>query len=231
MKKIFLCISFTILCLVNTRKISAQGNINTGSYAWGENLSWINFAPPAGNVKVTDTAITGYAWSQNYGWINMSPTNGGVTNNTSGQLGGNAWSSGLGGWIPFDGVTINSSGKFTGIAGIAGTTIGRINFDCTNCNVVTDWRPAAAGPTSTPGPGPTSVATTLATATPILTTEIRNLISEISSPTATPASLFDIQTTINKIPVNYKFLIWLIPLILLIVLIFIFWKKRKKTVP
>lgn len=201
-------------------------NISANSYAWGENLSWINFAPPTGNVKVTDTAVTGYAWSQNYGWINMSPTNGGVTNNTSGQLGGNAWSSGLGGWIPFDGVTINSSGKFTGIAGIAGTTVGRINFDCTNCNVITDWRPTVTGPTSTPGPGPTSTPGPAPTSTPIPPTPASVATAEA---TVAPSPLFDIQTTINKIPADYRFLFWLIPLILLSIFIFLFfWKKRKK---
>lgn len=121
---------------------ATNGVIPAASYAWGENFGWINFGCTDCNVSVTDSAVTGYAWSNQYGWINLSPTNGGVTNDGNGNLGGNAWSSGLG-WISFSGVVINSSGQFTGIAGTQGSTAGRINFGCTNCNVSTDWQPAS----------------------------------------------------------------------------------------
>jgi hypothetical protein len=119
-----------------------NGTIPAASYAWGENFGWINFGCTNCNVSVTDSAITGNAWSSQYGWINLSPGNGGVTNDGAGNLGGNAWSSGLG-WISFSGVTINSSGQFTGTAGTQGSTAGRINFGCSNCNVTTDWQPAS----------------------------------------------------------------------------------------
>jgi len=126
------------------------GTVNLGSqYAWGENIGWVNFAPKAGGnysgLQINDSAVTGYAWSSAVGWINFSPTNSGqgVTNTTSGQLGGSAWVSGMG-WLPMSGVTINSSGKFTGIAGTEGSSVGRVSFDCLHCEVVTDWRPIAS---------------------------------------------------------------------------------------
>jgi hypothetical protein len=108
-------------------------------YSWGENFGWINWVANGGNVQITDSAVTGYVWSGEYGWINLSPANGGVSNNCFGQLSGNAWSSALG-WIDMAGVVINDAGKFTGIAGTANTPSGRITFDCSNCDVRTDWR-------------------------------------------------------------------------------------------
>ena len=121
---------------------STNGAIDTGlKYAWGENAGWINFAPTDGTVTVTDAALTGDAWNDNYGWINLAPTLGGVTNNAEGTLGGSAWSSGLG-WIDFSGVTIDSSGRFHGSA--SGVLSGTVTFDCTECAVQTDWRPASA---------------------------------------------------------------------------------------
>ncbi len=125
------------------------GTIDTSyKYGWGENFGWINFAPTdSGNtyhgLTVTDSLVTGYAWSKTYGWINFSPTNGGVTNTCSGVLGGHAWSTELG-WIPLTGVTINSSGEFTGTGGSASSAAGRITFDCDHCDVRTDWRHCSA---------------------------------------------------------------------------------------
>ncbi|MCX6789404.1 MAG: carboxypeptidase-like regulatory domain-containing protein [Candidatus Gribaldobacteria bacterium] len=123
------------------------GTVNsTNKYAWGENMGWINFAPTDNSgyagITITKTAITGYAWSPQYGWINFNPTNSGqgVLNNCSGELSGYAWVSELG-WLNMSGVVINSAGKFTGAAGATSTTVGRVNFDCDNCNVITDWRP------------------------------------------------------------------------------------------
>jgi len=122
---------------------------NTYKYVWGENIGWINFRTVNGNVQVGDSALSGYAWSKNYGWINLNPSQSGVKNDGAGQLSGSAWSEHLG-YIDFGGVSISSTGTFTGIA--SGTQSGRINFDCTNCKVVTDWRAGAATttPTSTP---------------------------------------------------------------------------------
>lgn len=121
-----------------------NGSIVSGSpYAWGENLGWINFRPTNGGLSITDTAITGYAWSQNSGWINFSPQGGGVTNTPEGHLGGHAWSS-HDGWIDLSGATITAEGKFTGTIGLISSNAGRINFDCTHCDVRTDWRPLSA---------------------------------------------------------------------------------------
>ena len=121
-----------------------------------KNIGWVNFLAVGSGITITDTGLTGYAWNSNYGWINLSPSNGGVTNNCSGELGGMAWSSTLG-WIDFTGAKINSSGKFTGTIGTAGTSVGRIIFDCSNCNVETDWRPSCE---PTPTLAPTSTTST-----------------------------------------------------------------------
>ena len=133
---------FSLFGIQHVFASTTNGSISANSYAWGENLGWINFGCAQCTLHVTDTALTGDVWSAQYGWINLSPTNGGVTNDGNGNLGGTAWSSGLG-WISFIGVVINSSGVFSGITGGQGSTAGRINFSCTHCSVVTDWRPAS----------------------------------------------------------------------------------------
>lgn len=115
-------------------------------YAWGENVAWVNFAAQNGNVHITDTGLTGYIWDSIYGWINLKPLFAGVTNDGQGHLSGMAWSAGTG-FIDFTGVTINTSGKFTGSA--QGILFGRLNFDCANCSVITDYRPQSAR--ATPG--------------------------------------------------------------------------------
>jgi len=106
-------------------------------YAWSSVGGYVNFAPTKSTVSVTNTGISGYAWSANDGWINLSPSGSGVTNNASGVLGGFAWNS-LKGWISFTGITIDSSGRFHGKAVGTNETI---SFDCTHCDVRTDWRP------------------------------------------------------------------------------------------
>ncbi len=126
---------------------------STYKYAWSENIGWINFGCDSCNVTVTDSAITGYAWSENYGWINLNPSGSGVTNNSSGTLGGQAWGENTG-WIDFDGVTIDSSGYFNGYAN--GTVTGQVSFNCSNTDscsssdfkVRTDWRPSSEGGSS-----------------------------------------------------------------------------------
>jgi hypothetical protein len=129
---------------------SSQGTIDAAhSYAWGENLGWVNFAALSSNVTVMDSGITGYAWSQTYGWINLNPTHGGVMNDGQGNLSGYAWGQDTG-WINFQGAVINSSGRFTGIIGDASSTAGRISFDCAQCDVETDWRPQSVRGSSAP---------------------------------------------------------------------------------
>ncbi|HXK38221.1 MAG TPA: hypothetical protein VJ579_04110 [Candidatus Paceibacterota bacterium] len=137
-------ISLTAFCVFEIQHAFASetnGSIQSGYvYAWGDKLGWINFKPSQGGITITDSGISGYAWSTNDGWINFSPTTGGVTNTAAGQLGGYAWSSGKG-WISFSGVNISGTGKFSGVAGTLGATAGQINFDCSQCDVRTDWRP------------------------------------------------------------------------------------------
>ncbi|MHB8710495.1 MAG: hypothetical protein ACYC6X_03035 [Minisyncoccota bacterium] len=130
---------------------AASGTIDsTNKYAWSNVGGWVNFAPTHSTVTVTDSALTGYAWSENDGWINLAPAQGGVKNDGAGNLSGFAWDAGAG-WVNFSGVKINSSGKFTGQA-TGGTVLGasyQINFDCTNCDVVTTWRPTTTTTTTT----------------------------------------------------------------------------------
>jgi hypothetical protein len=144
--------------------------LSTDQYAWGENVGWINFGTPQGNVHITDTGLTGYAWDSINGWINLAPTNAGVKNDANGTLSGFAWSQG-GGFIDFSGVTINSSGKFTGQA--YGAVYGRINFDCSHCSVATDWRPANVRPSNNQGVG-----------SPILITDTRSTTTQAQTEAA-----------------------------------------------
>lgn len=114
-------------------------------YAWSNVGGYVNFAPTQGGVVITDSAITGYAWSANSGYINFDTNLSGVTNDGEGNLGGFAWGEGAG-WISFSGVTIGDDGTFSGTA-TGGTVNGAsyaIAFDCANCDVRTDWRPASA---------------------------------------------------------------------------------------
>ena len=143
---------FGVFCFFGATVYASDtnGTIRADShYAWGENMGWVNFAPSThgvyGGLVVTDTAITGYAWSAQFGWINFSPTNSGqgVTNTAEGVLGGSAWVAGLG-WLNMTGVSITASGKFVGTAGVEGSAVGRVSFDCSACSVFTDWRPAAS---------------------------------------------------------------------------------------
>ncbi|MFA6514776.1 MAG: dockerin type I domain-containing protein [Candidatus Paceibacterota bacterium] len=133
---LFIFFSFTFSVFAS----NVDGTITPSpKYAFGENLGWINFGCDNCNVHITDTGITGYAWSKSHGWINLSPSGSGVTNNCSGILGGKAWSKSLG-WVDFSGVTIDTLGKFTGMAGTPGTKAGRINFNCDSCGVTTEWQ-------------------------------------------------------------------------------------------
>jgi len=86
---------------------------------------------PLGSVKVTS-----YAWSDNIGWIQFYPDFGGVFYDTStGQLSGYAWSDNIG-WIKFDGLSSypapgsdwvakanTSTGVFTGWARACAGTV------------------------------------------------------------------------------------------------------------
>ena len=142
-KLLFLIATIAIFLPFPASALDVSGPISsTYKYAWGENIGWLNFAATYGNIIVSDSKLVGYIWSDQYGWINLAPTNSGqgVANNCSGQLSGYAWGERIG-WINFSGVTIDSSGRFTGQAGERSTTVGQINFDCIDCEVRTEWRP------------------------------------------------------------------------------------------
>jgi len=123
-----------------THASQTNGTISTTyKYAWSDVGGYVNFVPTQSVVSVTDTGLSGYVWSENDGWINLSPATSGVTNNGNGTLGGFAWDP-LKGWISFTGITIDASGKFHGKAVGANETI---SFNCTHCDVRTDWRPVS----------------------------------------------------------------------------------------
>ncbi len=128
------------------------GTVDTAHpYAWGENLGWLQLAPEEAGLIITDSALTGYAWSRQFGWINFSPSNSGqgVRNTPDGVLSGSAWISGRG-WLDMAGVTIDVTGRFRGIAGVNGSAVGRVSFDCATCEVRTDWRPVAGRQSQNP---------------------------------------------------------------------------------
>ena len=157
-----ICLAFaTLLCLffpLMTLASQTNGTIDPAhAYAWGNDIGWVNFGTVGGDVHITDSALTGYAWSSNFGWIDLSPTHAGVTNDGNGTLGGYAWNENIG-WIDFGGVTIDSSGRFSGTA--TTTNEGAITFNCNECMVTTDWlleavrnASSSGGPTSTPSGG------------------------------------------------------------------------------
>lgn len=114
----------------------------TDHYAWSENVGWIDFGSSAGNVHITDAALTGSAYSENVGWITLNPPSyGGVTNDGAGNLSGYAWGENVG-WVDFSKVTIGSDGVFAGDA--YSENIGWITFGTGNNKVSTDWRPTSA---------------------------------------------------------------------------------------
>jgi len=121
------------------------------SYAWGENVGWLNALPlgPGGpGLDVGANGVTGYMWGENVGWVSFSCTNTsscgsvnyGVTRDVSGKLGGYAWGENIG-WVSMScdntsscasanyGVVLDSSsGLLTGFAWAE--NIGWISFSC-----------------------------------------------------------------------------------------------------
>lgn len=145
-RELLLCGALVMLSVLPAFASETAGTISSSEkYAWGENMGWINFAPDSGGLVITDSSVTGYAWSAVAGWINFNPTDSGqgVSNTPDGHLSGSAWAANLG-WLDMSGVTITSSGRFTGTAGVEGSSAGRVSFDCGRCDVETDWRPASA---------------------------------------------------------------------------------------
>jgi len=152
---------------------TSDGTIDsTYKYAWGENVGFIDFSSTAGNVHITDSALSGSAYGENIGWINLST----VTNNNEGTLGGYAWGENVG-FIDFSKVIIGNDGVFSGSA--YGENIGWITFGTTNNKVQTDWRPLSSRSTPTPTSSHSSSGS-MPGSTPIVT------IPTTSSLTTTP---------------------------------------------
>ena len=129
---LFLFFSFLLITTTVFASTTLGTIDSTYKYAYGENVGFIDFGSTAGNVQVTDSALTGYAYGENIGWINLS----GITN-SNGTLSGYAWGENVG-FIDFSKVTIGNDGVFSGSA--YGENIGWITFGTTNNKVATDWR-------------------------------------------------------------------------------------------
>ena len=142
------CLFFTHQSLAST----LNGTISdTERYAWGENIGWVDFGSEAGNVHITDTALSGYAYGENIGWINLD----GVTNDKEGHLAGYAWGENVG-FIDFSQVEIDNHGYFTGSA--YGENIGFILFNKDDINIVTtDWRPKSTRGSTSSGSSPSTI--------------------------------------------------------------------------
>lgn len=154
----------TVYDVVADRAVSNGWIISSSSYAWGENIGWLDFAPAEGATVVADNALWGYAYGENIGWVSLNCGNGAncdidykVSNDGEGNLSGFAWGENIG-WVDFGstdianrtwGVSINSSGDFTGYA--YGENIGWISFNSANggsvvYKVSTNWRPQSTRP-------------------------------------------------------------------------------------
>ncbi len=208
--------------------------LDSHKYAWSNNVGYINFK----NVVVKDNTLSGFAWSTNKGWIKFNPVQGGVSNDGNGNLSGYAWGEALG-WISFENVSINTdAGKFSGTA--TGTIIGTLTFDCSYCDVQTDWRPVS--PPTPPssggsgsgggGNGPISIIPIIAIEPPpssLPNTNGQNLVVEpsrpgapqrITAPTAevvTPipageqSALFDVEVSVGTRQTNrLSIMVWIL---------------------
>ncbi|MFA5934723.1 MAG: peptidoglycan-binding domain-containing protein [Candidatus Paceibacterota bacterium] len=157
----------TVYDAVGDRAISNDWKISSNSYAWGENIGWVDFAPEQGSTTVADNALWGYAYGENIGWISLNCANGDgscdtldykVSNNGEGKLSGYAWGENIG-WVDFGtstdiasrpwGVSITSGGDFTGYA--YGENVGWMSFNSANggsvvYKVSTNWRPQSTRP-------------------------------------------------------------------------------------
>jgi len=157
---ISLIFAWPVLASINEGTVDA-----TDKYAWSENAGWINFGTSEGNVRITDSGLTGYAWGENIGWISLNCSNDSscatvdykVANDENGNLSGYAWGENVG-WVNFNpdhgGVSIGATGEFSGYAW--GENVGWIVFNCANTNscatvdykVKTDYLPKSARPSA-----------------------------------------------------------------------------------
>lgn len=180
MKQRLVALIFVLGMLLPLSSLHAGTILSAFKFAWGSNIGYVNFE----ELIVDDNALSGYAWSTNAGWIKFNPVEGGVFNDGSGNLSGSAWGEQLG-WIDFENVTINqTNGRFSGTA--TGDLSGIITFDCGNCDVRTDWRPAAPPTPSTGGggsPAPIELPTIGSAPVPVPSSPIDVIYSEIRSDT------------------------------------------------
>ncbi len=145
--KIFIS-AFVLSILLTSQALASitDGTIDdTYRYAWGENIGWVDFGSEAGDVHVTDTALSGYAYGENIGWINLD----GVINDKEGNLSGYAWGENVG-FIDFSQISIDNHGYFLGQAYGENTGWILFNKDQAN-NVMTDWRPKSSRRSSPSG--------------------------------------------------------------------------------
>lgn len=189
-------------------KIAFAGNIVPGSFAYGENVGWVNLIPANGaEVTVSDSAVTGYAWGENIGWINLGPFTGSVANDGSGHLSGFAWAENVG-WINFapigGGVTINGdTGKFAGYAW--GENVGWIDFAPAGSGITTSWRPNTPTGSNIPvtpqdtatgiAPATITLSTVTQAGTTTLTTSGSGAPPPLGFALGNPPMFYDIKTT------------------------------------
>lgn len=171
------------------------------SFAWGENIGWIDFV----DTNVATTTVSGYAFGSNIGWISLNCSNSdscdsvsyGVTKNELGDLSGYAWGQNIG-WIDFSGVSIDTNGDFLGYAYSPNT--GYVSFNCLNTNTCNDisFKVSLKDEDNTGG---TVSTTTPATSTPTETSSSRGRSGSrrnVSSTNSAPQgqlSAADIVTT------------------------------------
>ncbi|HVM73591.1 MAG TPA: peptidoglycan-binding domain-containing protein [Candidatus Paceibacterota bacterium] len=193
---------------------TTNGTIDgTNRWAWSASAGWIDFGTTAGNIHVTDSALSGYAYGENTGWIslNCSNTNScadddyAVANDGTGTLSGYAWGAATG-WINFaptgGGVTINSSGVFSGDA--YAEDIGWIVFT-TDHPVTTDWRHISSSPSPATGGngaplnGPMSIGYVSAVGVTPPSSPPPSIVAPATSPTTTtPVTLPPPTYTFSK---------------------------------
>ncbi len=184
--------------------LNTSGTIDPSfRYAWGENVGFIDFGSSAGNITITDTAVTGYAYGENIGFINLT----GVTNDNEGDLSGYAWGENIG-FVDFSNTSIGTDGVFTGYA--YGENIGFITFGTGTNKVATDWRPASTRTSSTPTPRRSSGSSPMVTAlvptvqivpttpsTPNTQTPTITRILKLTKPQMQGNDVKDLQTYLN----------------------------------
>lgn len=205
--RLVLCFQIAIAAVVffapSAHASQTNGTIVSSSpaLAWSTKLGWMNFRALNGNIRITDSGITGYAWSPSFGWTNLSPSTSGVHISANGLLSGLAWNP-HGGWINFEGVSIDSQGRFRGqstrIENNSTSTV--INFDCLQCTITTDYRPIVFRETT--GPSGSGISSPVAANTPSSTPrkpEARPVTDNTKKPTPAIQTIPQIRDNISHL--------------------------------